>query len=162
MKIIFPFIVIIQLLFVCQRIQSYIQEQSRLRLNTILSETMFKKVYWISNSLILNINGLTYSLNVKLLKDLILLRKIWTCILCIISACFWMGIQVLKLIRRYNPSDFLHWDSKESKLIMTSTYELQSLDSLLLIEQKWKRWKLLYVTYVPLMFWATLRFSNVV
>jgi len=39
------------------------QEQSILRLNTILLETMFRKVYWISSLLILNFNGLIYLLN---------------------------------------------------------------------------------------------------
>jgi len=46
-----------------QRIQFYIQEPSILKLNTILLEIMFKKESWIYNSLILNISGLIYSLN---------------------------------------------------------------------------------------------------
>ena len=56
---IFPFSVIILLLFVCLKIQFYIQEPSILKSNTILLETMFKKESWIYNSLILNISGLT-------------------------------------------------------------------------------------------------------
>jgi len=63
MKTVFLFIVIILLLFVCQRIQSYILELSTLKSNTTLLETMFKKEFWIYNSLILNINGMIYSLS---------------------------------------------------------------------------------------------------
>ena len=60
---IFPFFGIILLLFVCQRIQFYIQEPSILRSNTILSKTMFKKEFQIYNSLTLKINGLIYLLS---------------------------------------------------------------------------------------------------
>ena len=45
MLTVFPFIVIILLLFVCQRIQFYIQGQSILKSNTTLLEIMFKKEY---------------------------------------------------------------------------------------------------------------------
>jgi len=58
MLTVFPFIVIILLLFVCQRIQFFTQEPSILKSNTILLEIMFKKGSWLYNSLILNINGL--------------------------------------------------------------------------------------------------------
>jgi len=63
MLTVFLFIVIILLLFVCQRIQFYIQEPSILKSNNILSEIMFKKEFKLYNSLILNINGLTYLLS---------------------------------------------------------------------------------------------------
>ena len=60
---VFPSFVIILLLFVCQRIWFYIQELSILTSNNTLLEIMFKKEFWIYNSLILNISGLIYSLN---------------------------------------------------------------------------------------------------
>ena len=63
MLTVFPFIVIILLLFVCQGIQFYILEPSTLKSNTTLLEIMFKKEFLIYNSLILNINGLIYSLS---------------------------------------------------------------------------------------------------
>ena len=43
MLTVFSFIVIIMLLFVCQRIQFYIQEPSILKSNTTLLDIMFKK-----------------------------------------------------------------------------------------------------------------------
>ena len=43
MLTVFPFIVIILLLFVCQRIQFYIQEPNILKSNTILSEIYVQK-----------------------------------------------------------------------------------------------------------------------
>jgi len=63
MLTVFLSFVIILLLFVRQSIQFYIQKSSILKSNIILLETMFKKESWIYNSLILNISGLIYSLN---------------------------------------------------------------------------------------------------
>jgi len=45
MLTVFPFIVIILVLFVCQRIQFYIQGQRILKSNTTLLEIMFKKEF---------------------------------------------------------------------------------------------------------------------
>jgi len=45
MLTLFPFIVIMLLLFVCQRIQFYIQEPNILKSNTTLSKIMFKKEF---------------------------------------------------------------------------------------------------------------------